>query len=220
MTPQVVGVLVMMVVISLAIPMFIRTHIWNKFLRNMNANKDQEALDILNSNIYRLLFGNYNQKWNLLRFYISRENNQEVTNRVNNLLSSSLSKDQAYQVFSNAFFYFLALEDKEMTYKLLNRLDGILASDQKEYFYMLYRVVIEKKSEDIEIVKTLIDEKEKEAETKSRDYQLGILQYLLGVQYYNSNNPKEGEKWLKKAKNNAKGTPFKKQVKKYLDKDK
>ena len=61
---------------------------------------------------------------------------------------------------------------------------------------------------------TEAEEKELEKESYSKSSQLGMLQYLLGIQYSYQDDKKEAEKWLKKAKNNAKGTPLEKEIKK------
>ncbi|MBR5048365.1 MAG: hypothetical protein IKX74_01765, partial [Erysipelotrichaceae bacterium] len=185
MTKEFAATLVVLAMIAIAVPMFIRTAIWNRFLKNIKAEKDQEALKILNSPVFKIMFGEYNRKWNLMRYYISREKTDDVKNMTNSLLYDNLSKQQAYQIFSNAYFYFISLHDREMTEKILERLEPVLEDDSREQYQMLYRVMIEKKSEDIERVQQLLEEKEKEKESYSKASQEGMLQYLLGVQYAN-----------------------------------
>ena len=216
MTKKLAGTIVILIMIAVAIPMFIRTAIWNRFLKYMKQDKNEEALKILNSSYYRLFFGDYSQKWNLLRYYISRNDTAEVKQRITSLLADKFSPNEAYQLFSNGFFYFMSLKDKEMCSKLLSRMDDITDSEQKEYFHMLYRVMIEEKSEDIEAVTELIAKKEREKDSNSKNSQLGMLQYLLGIQYHYQGDAKEAEKWLKKAKNNVKGSPLEKEIKKII----
>ena len=216
MTKKLAGTIVVLIMIAVAIPMFIRTAIWNRFLKYMKQDKNEEALKILNSSYYRLFFGDYSQKWNLLRYYISRNDTAEVKQRITSLLADKFSPNEAYQLFSNGFFYFMSLKDKEMCSKLLSRMDDITDSEQKEYFHMLYRVMIEEKSEDIEAVTELIAKKEREKDSNSKNSQLGMLQYLLGIQYHYQGDAKEAEKWLKKAKNNVKGSPLEKEIKKII----
>ncbi|MCR5067089.1 MAG: hypothetical protein K6A14_03380 [Erysipelotrichaceae bacterium] len=216
MTKEFAATLAVLAMIAIAVPMLIRSVIWNRFLKNLKAEKEEEALKILNSPVFKLMFGDYNRKWNMMRYYISREKTDDVKSLTNSLLYDNLSKQQAYQVFSNAYFYFISLHDQEMTEKILERLEPVLEEDSREQYQMLYRVMIEKKSEDIERVKELLEEKEKEKQSYSKASQEGMLQYLLGVQYANIGDKKEAEKWLKKAKNNVKGTPLEKEIKKIL----
>ena len=110
----------------------------------------------------------------------------------------------------------MTIMDEEMCKKLLNRMDDIADSEQKEYFHMLYRVMIEQKHDDIEAVTKLIEAKEKEKESNSRNQQLGMLEYLLGIQYHYRGDSKEADKWLRKAKNNVKGSPLEKEIKKII----
>ena len=216
MTPKMAGTIVVLIIIAVAIPMFIRTAIWNRFLKFMKQDKEEEALKILNSSYYKIMFGAYSQKWNLLRYYISRNDTPKVRERLKERLSDKFAPNEAYQIFSNGFFYFMSLHDQEMCSKLLSRLDDINEGEQKEYFHMLYRVMIEQKSEDIEAVTKLIEDKEKEKDSNSKNSQLGMLQYLLGIQYHYQGDSKEAEKWLKKAKNNVKGSPLEKEIKKII----
>ena len=216
MTPQVLLILILVIALAASFPMFYRTYLWNKFLKHLKNNNSEQALKILNSTQYKVAFGKDSQNWNLLRFYISRNDTKNAKALTSELLGSSISKQQAYRIFSNAYFYFLSNEDKEMSAKLLTRLEDILEDGQKEQFNMLYRVLIEKKSEDIERVNELLANMEKEKESASKKSQVGLLQYLLGVQYYYQNNKKEAEKWLKKAKTNVKGSPLEKHIKKLI----
>ena len=47
--------------------------------------------------------------------------------------------------------------------------------------------------------------------------QIGLLQYLLGLQYSYQKNKEKTEMYLKKAKVNLKGTPYHKKIKRLLD---
>ena len=216
MTQKLAGTIAILIIIAIALPMGIRPVIWRRFLKYMNEDKNEQALKILNSSYYRLLFGNYSQKWNLLRYYISRNDTDQVKRRTTTLLTEKFDPNESYQLFSNAFFYFMTIKDEEMCKKLLNRLDDIADSEQKEYFHMLYRVMIEEKSQDIKAVTKLIEKKEQEKDSNSKTSQLGMLQYLLGIQYHYRGNDKEAEKWLKKALNNVKGSPLEKEIKKII----
>ena len=62
---------------------------------------------------------------------------------------------------------------------------------------MLYRILIEKKSEDIPLVNELLSK-------HPDDQQQGILQYLLGLQYQYLSDTKQANYYLNKAKKNLK----------------
>ena len=49
MTPKMAGTIVVLIMIAVAIPMFIRTAIWNRFLKYMKQDKEEEALKIIDS---------------------------------------------------------------------------------------------------------------------------------------------------------------------------
>ena len=74
----------------------------------------------------------------------------------------------------------------------------------------MYRVLIEKKSEDIEKVEALIKENTNVKEK-------GLLQYLLGLQYMYRNDTKQAQMYFNRAKSNLKGTPYHKKIKKLME---
>ena len=94
----------------------------------------------------------------------------------------------------------------ELSKKLLDIIEQKGNEDEVAYDRMLYRILIEKKSEDISFVNDLLSK-------NSDDQQQGILQYLLGLQYQYLSDVKQANYYFNKAKKNLKGTPYHKKVK-------
>lgn len=98
------------------------------------------------------------------------------------------------------------------------------AQGEEELLYdrMLFRIMIEKKSEDIAEMEALLEKKEaekiKKDQKQDQQVQMGILQYLLGLQYSYQKNRRQMELYLNKARVNLKGTPYHKKVKQLLNK--
>mgnify|MGYP000155141676 FL=1 len=73
---------------------------------------------------------------------------------------------------------------------------------------MLFRIMIEKKSEDIAEMEALLEKKEaekiKKDQKQDQQVQMGILQYLLGLQYSYQKNRRQMELYLNKARVNLK----------------
>ena len=61
-------------------------------------------------------------------------------------------------------------------------------------------------------------EKIKKDQKQDQQVQMGILQYLLGLQYSYQKNRRQMELYLNKARVNLKGTPYHKKVKQLLNK--
>lgn len=68
------------------------------------------------------------------------------------------------------------VQNVELSKKLLDIIERKGNEDEIAYDRMLYRILIEKKSEDIPLVNELLSK-------HPDDQQQGILQYLLGLQY-------------------------------------
>lgn len=122
------------------------------------------------------------------------------------MLSQNLNNSQAYQVASMTYFYFLDVQNIELSKKLLDIIERKGNEDEIAYDRMLYRILIEKKSEDIPLVNELLSK-------HPDNQQQGILQYLLGLQYQYLSDTKQANYYLNKAKKNLKGTPYHKKVK-------
>ena len=94
---------------------------------------------------------------------------------------------QAYQIASQTFFYFLDRENNEVCKQLLTHIEKSAGEEELAYNQMLYRIMIEKKSEDIAEVEALLEKKEtekiKKDQKQDQQVQIGSLQYLLGLQY-------------------------------------
>jgi hypothetical protein len=103
-----------------------------------------------------------------------------------------------------------------MAAKLLENLDECSEDKEKEEMHMLFRILMEKKSEDIDVVLKELEERKEELERPQNKSQLGMLQYLLGLQYHYQKDRKNADLWLNRAKENLKGTPYEKTIKELL----
>lgn len=160
----------------------------------------------MNAPLYTFLFSEYEKNYNILRTYISKQDSNEITKQVEFMLSQNLNNSQAYQVASMTYFYFLDVQNVALSKKLLDIIERKGNEDEIAYDRMLYRILIEKKSEDIPLVNELLSK-------HPDDQQQGILQYLLGLQYQYLSDTKQANYYLNKAKKNLKGTPYHKKVK-------
>ena len=216
-------ILVMLAIIMLviAIPFIIRSILWNRVLKHLHQGNYEKVLIMLNSNLFSLFFREYDRNYNILRVYLSQGDNRQIEAQTKKMLDNKLSKQQAYQIASQTYFYFLDRENKEICKRLLEHMEHSANKDELEYDQMLYRIIIEKKSEDIHKIESLLRDKEiekvKKYQREDQLVQIGLLQYLLGLQYSYQKNKEKMEQYLKKAKVNLKGTPYHKKIKKLLD---
>ena len=192
--------------INFAYPIFIRSFLWQSILKKIYAGQYDKAIQQMNAPLYTLLFSEYEKNYNILRTYISKQDTNEITKQVEFMLSQNLNNSQAYQVASMTYFYFLDVQNVELSKKLLDIIERKGNEDEIAYDRMLYRILIEKKSEDIPLVNELLSK-------HPDDQQQGILQYLLGLQYQYLSDTKQANYYLNKAKKNLKGTPYHKKVK-------
>lgn len=176
------------------------------YSKKIYAGQYDKAIQQMNAPLYTFLFSEYEKNYNILRTYISKQDTNEITKQVEFMLSQNLNNSQAYQVASMTYFYFLDVQNVELSKKLLDIIERKGNEDEIAYDRMLYRILIEKKSEDIPLVNELLSK-------HPDDQQQGILQYLLGLQYQYLSDTKQANYYLNKAKKNLTGTPYHKKVK-------
>lgn len=199
-------ILISLILCAIAIPFFIRSFLWQSILKKIYNGQYDKAIQQMNAPLYTFLFSEYEKNYNILRTYISKQDTNEITKQVEFMLSQNLNNSQAYQVASMTYFYFLDVQNIELSKKLLEIIERKGNEDEITYDRMLYRILIEKKSEDISFVNELLSK-------HPDNQQQGILQYLLGLQYQYLSDVKQANYYLNKAKKNLKGTPYHKKVK-------
>lgn len=215
-------VLLTVIMIAVAVPFIIRSLLWNRVLKQLHRGQYDKVLSMLNSKVFQLFFKEFDRDWNTLRVYLAQGNNRKIEEQTRKLLDGKLSDAQAYQIASQTFFYFLDRENNEVCKQLLTHIEKSAGEEELAYDQMLYRIMIEKKSEDIAEVEALLEKKEtekiKKDQKQDQQVQIGILQYLLGLQYSYMKNRRQMELYLNKARGNLKGTPYHKKVKQLLNK--
>ncbi|MGX8852685.1 hypothetical protein [Amedibacillus sp. YH-ame10] len=210
-------VLISIVMMVIAIPFIIRSLLWNRVLKQLHKGRYEDVLKNLHSNAFKLFFSEYDRQYNCLRVYLAKSENKKIEEQTKVLLAMKLSEQQAYQVASQTYFYFLEKGNKEICSQMLEFIKNKADEETIRYNSMLYRVMIEKKYEDIEPLERMLVDME-QAKVK-KDYQvdhqvqMGILQYLLALQYSYKKDRKMMEAYVHKAKGNLKGTPYYKKVK-------
>ncbi|WP_075878344.1 hypothetical protein [Merdibacter massiliensis] len=214
MSVEFIVVVILLISFAIALPWILRSVLWNRAMRAMQKGNVKKAKSIFESRAFLLLFGKFSSEWNLFRIAIGEGNKKEIGKRTRRIVDGDFSKKQKIIIAKAAYFYYLDQSNEEMCKELLSVIQE--SNDQKEVRQneMLYRVLIEKKHEDIEYVLQLIEE---EKAKKVKDpIQYGILQYILGIQYLSIGQKEMAKDVLKKAKQNLRNTPYSKRVKALL----
>lgn len=200
-------VLIIIISMLVALPYITRSILTIIVEKKYKKGQYEEALKYIHSPIYTMLFSKYECGLGVLKCQLALNNQEEIENYTLKLLNSNLKASQGYYVSSLTYYYFINEENKEICDRLLPLIDARSSDDERRYNHMLYNTIIEKKGEDIELLAKLIEE--------NKDN--GVLYYLEGLQYLHNGDKKEATRYLNKAKNLLKGTPYHKKVKEVLE---
>ena len=155
-------VLLTIIMIAVAVPFVIRSLLWNRVLKLLHNGQYDKVLIMLNSKAFQLFFKEYDRNWNTLRVYLAQGNNRKIEEQTKKLLDSRLTNAQAYQIASQTYFYFLDRENRDVCERLLSYIEKSAGEEELLYDRMLFRIMIEKKSEDIAEMEALLEKKEAE----------------------------------------------------------
>lgn len=191
-------------------PYVIRSFTWNAFIKYTDKEQYEKALALLNTRRFRIFFGSFSVQWNKLRIYLQRQDHEAIERQVNEIFAGHPSRKQSYQVANHVYFYFLDRENQPMSKRILDILQINAKPGEYAYDAMLYRVLLEKKHEDIELAKKWL------AHNTENQLQAGILQYVLGLQYGYINDARNQKKYLTRAKKCLSKTPYHKKIKRLL----
>ena len=205
--------MLILIMVGVFMPMLIRSIIWNRFLKAMENKDVDKAKAVLDSKAYRMMFDENERIKNKLNLALATSNRNEVNDYLNQIIYGKYSKSFKSQMIVKTYYFYLELEDKDKTKRLLEEIKKFDSNQDLENMEMLYRILIEKKSEDIEYFKNRLEDEKEELSKVKNKHQLGLLQYYLGLQYYYLKDNKEANKWLGKAKENLKGTAYHKKIK-------
>ena len=205
MSAQAATALIVVLFFAITLPFTFRSIVWTRFLSHTKKGNYDKALRILESKLYSTLFGKFDQNWNILRIYLSCQDAKKIEFQTRKLLTMNLNKRQMYQVCSNVYFYFLDAKNTQICKELLEQLKFCAKEEEYQYNKMLYRIMIEKQYDDIDTILKLIDKQKQNEESQQ---ELGLLQYLLALQYSYKKDKSNCEKYAKLAKTNLKGTPY------------
>lgn len=214
-------VLLTIIMIAVAVPFVIRSLLWNRVLKLLHNGQYDKVLIMLNSKAFQLFFKEYDRNWNTLRVYLAQGNNRKIEEQTKKLLDSRLTSAQAYQIASQTYFYFLDRENRDVCERLLSYIEKSAGEEELLYDRMLFRIMIEKRVKISQKWKHSLrkrKQKNKKDQKQDQQVQMGILQYLLGLQYSYQKNRRQMELYLNKARVNLKGTPYHKKVKQLLNK--
>lgn len=220
-------VLILVVMLAGSLPYGIKSFVYNRVYKEIQKKNFDKAIERLNEKIYTVLFGKYDRDLMLLRIYIATQDYKKCEAHIMEMMTGNLSGNQSYQAASMAYYFFLDAENKDVCRFLLPFLNKKKHEDEYAFASCLYRVIIEKKSEDIESNKIVLErliaekknekqkEKKKENEEDAQEEnteQIGLYQYLIGLQYMYMKKHKDAKEYFNKARINLKGTPYHRKI--------
>lgn len=220
MTALTTLIVLLVILTAAALPFIIRSILWSRITRLSRKERYPKIVSLLQSALYKVFFHEADRNEYCFYAYLAQGDDQKAEEYLRYLMKERLTSARSYQIAKRSYFYFIDSGNKEICQMLLPLIEA--KAERKEYAYcrMLYRILLEKKAEDLSLVQDMLEQKEKEIaqdkESSETLVQIGILQYLLALQLSYQHHIKQAKHYLQKAKKNLKGTPYDRKIKKLL----
>lgn len=190
-----------------AIPYLFRASLSNRLQSYLENKNYEDALRLLDSKSASIFMSSFDRNKSKLQIAMDIDDQQKIKEQVIALSSPSYKGRQRDLLIRSLYYFYLDKEDKEMATFLLTQMKSWMPADDTAMDDVFYRVVLEQKAQDIDIVQEKIDARPEDP------IELGLLYYLLGLQYKYQGNQKDANQALNKAKRELKGTPYAKKIK-------
>lgn len=181
------AVVAVVVIVTVALPVVLK----NILIQNMAQclqRKDMAAFEkILNGNTAKLVFQEFDRENLRLNAYLRMQDSQKIKEQYKRMLNMKLRNvKQEKQLVMNAFSYFINNGEGEEARQLFSRLKQAVSPEEYERCRIMYRVIIQKQSKDIETLEEQLIE--------ATPMDQSVLHYLLSLQYgYLGEKEKERE---------------------------
>ena len=214
-----IGILILVVLLLSFIVPFITSRLLYKEMFNYLEQKDYEAFENkLDGFLCRISFRPFNREFLRLNSYFLQEDSKSIDRQIDFLLNCmKLNDEEKNVVINKGFNYYLIAKNKKRCKLMLNNMETI-SKDEIEFRNnrMLYDVMLDKKFSYIKEIENLLRKLKENNENNSKDMQIGIFEYLLGLQFKYKNDLKEMTKHFNESLKYCKNTVYEKEILKYM----
>lgn len=210
-------VTILLVILFLGIPYIQRKQTW-KNLNQEIMNSDYEAfyytLDTMRCKMSMSAFERENMR---LSGYISQGRKEDVEKQIKMMANMRIKKAQKLALFERAFYYYLEQGRARKAKDMMELVESISPS-RVEDLNIQYSILIKKESKYIKEVQEKLDRlwDGKSEMDMQKQMAVGVLEYLLGLQYAYKNDRTKMMEVFASAKKHLANTPYEESIDKVI----
>lgn len=202
-------------IILLIIPQVMKKVLYKKLTMNLSKKEYATFESLLDGFLCTFSFRPYNREFMRLSAYYMQQDNKKIEHQLDNMFQRFKMKDtQKQAVAKRGFYFYMELKRFDKASKMLKICEKANTNVHEQHVMnMMYSILALKKSDYINEMKErlnsiTLDQQQSDAQR----VQMGIFQYLLGLQYNYQNNKKTSERYLESALSNCKNTPYERDI--------
>ena len=201
--------------VGVVLPMIMK----KKVIKQLLVDIEQEQFDTffkrLDSFWARFSIKPYDLEVLRLNGLLAQNNDaQQIYAQFSKIMDKKQKDGQKASVLSRMFYYYLEHADEQNCHKIIKELEELKFDKLALQCNIQYSVLLKKESKYINEVKSQIHAMKESGNTDP--YQMGSLEYLVGIQYYYANKKDNARKYLEVALKNLKDTPYEQEIKDIL----
>lgn len=189
-------------------PLIARKLLYSRLIRYLGQQDYESFNALLDGLMCTFLFRPFNREFLRLNAVIAENDDEKVMNQLKLMFSKLKMNDvQKNAVSEKGFYFYMDLKEYDRAAEMLNSIKHSKEdSPSLHNMQMLYDILAEHKSSYINEIKQKVDQI---GDTEGpAAVQLGIFQYMLGLQYSYKNDRKTAADYLNRAEKNCRGTIY------------
>lgn len=202
-------------------PTILRKVTWKKIVDAL-GHKDFDSLyKIIDSKACKLAYPPFNREYMRLNGYLAQENDAKVEKQLKALLDMNASSKQKGSVYARAFYYYLEKGKSKDAEKMLSKGKGVVDEATYQNMQMQFSILVKEEAKYIKECQKMLDSiwDGKSALSEKDKVPVGIIQYMIGLQYSYLKDKENQEKYFSQALEKLKSTDYEQEINKILKKE-
>ncbi len=213
---QTTGLVIVIIISVVIITRLVIDKIISGKLEQYLLMKNYEKLEKTLDNFFcKVTYTPFRREMLRLNGYSMQGNTEKVHEQFTFMFTKMrLSNEQEITLTQRGFYYYMERKEYKKAEQMLKKLKKIDATHSSaKIMEIMYDILVKRETKYINILKAAIKNFE-ESENKN----IGIIEYLIGLQYSYLNDKKNMKIYLSKAKINCKNTEYEEEINKLLEK--
>lgn len=205
-----------LIFIGFILPMLLKRPLLKQLMEYIDTNQFDAFYKKLDSFVCKYAYRPYDIEIYRLNGLIAQDDLDKVTKQVSLILNMRIKDTKKAAALNTVFYYYLQHEDLKQCSFIVHQLKDLGFRDSSHQLDMMVSILLKKESKYINEMKGEI--RRLKANDSYDNAQVGMFEYLVGIQYMFDNRKDNARNYLSEAKKHLVNTPYEEEVNQLLSK--